>query len=172
MRNVLGAIVAVAIAALFVAVVILSPSVPSATLGTLPLGTGSFRPALDGTYVGPCRSGTLPIHWAAFVYQSDKPNTTFRLSGAWTASAPTSVEFGFSVNLSLPHDLENWIILAHCPLTSPNSTPPAPPPLPTSGSVNYSVTTLPGATLFLLVVRTFDSRDVVEVTEPFTATPE
>ncbi len=176
-RDPLPAIVAVAIIGLLVAVVLFVPSyppAPAATVGTLPLGVSSFRPSLDGTYYAPCRGGTLPIRWAVFLYQSNRPNTTFHLSGAWNATEPTSVEFGFSVNLTSTDVLRNWMPFAHCPLLPPNYTPPNPPTrptLPTSGSVDYDITTLPDATLFLLMVRTFDPSDVVQVTEPFTMTP-
>ncbi len=172
MRDPVVAILAVAIVALFLAVVVFVPSAPAGRIGTLPLGVTSFSPSITGTYYAPCAGGTLPIWWAAFLYQSNRPNATFHLSGAWTATKPTYVDFGFSANLTSPYILGDWRPFAHCPLMGPNYTPPppTPPPLPTSGSVGYNITTLPDASLFILVVRTFDSADIVHVTEPFTVT--
>lgn len=176
MRNILTVLVALAIAGLFLLTLAWAPPfAPAATIGTLPLGTGHFAPGLSGTYYAPCAGGTLPIRWAAFLWQSNEPNVTFHLAGAWDATRPTDVSFGFSVNVSPTAVLRDWMPVAHCPLMPvpppPPSSPPTPPPLPTSGRVDYNITTLPDATLFLLVFRTFDSADVITVTEPFTAIP-
>ena len=168
----LAPIVALAIVLLFAAAVILPPRPPVATIGALPLGEGAYSLGLDGTYFAPCFGGSIPIRWAVFLYQSNRSNTTFHLSGAWTASRPTLVQFGFSTNITSVSVLRDWGPIIHCPLVPPNYTPPVPqpPPLPISGSVDDRITTLPDATLFLLVVRTFDPSDVFVVTEPFTVT--
>lgn len=175
MRQALPALVALGIVGLFLVVLIVAPPfAPGARVGTLPLGTGSFALAMVGTYHAPCDGGTLPIRWAAFVWQSNRSNVTFHLTGAWTATRPTHVEFGFSMNLTSIEVLRDWVRFAHCPPLhvppAPPTTPPVPPSLPTSGRTDYNITTLPDATLFLLVIRTFDSADVITVTEPFTVT--
>lgn len=170
-RDPLPAIVVVAIAVLFAIVVVVAPSVPAVAMGTLPLGETLFRPALQGTYHARCLAGTLPIWSAVFLDQSNRSTTTFHLSGAWTATHPTSVEFGSSMNTTSIESYRDWWPFLHCPIFSGNGTPTQPPTLPTSGSVEDNVTTFPNATMFVLIVRAFDPSDIVQVTEPFTVTP-
>jgi len=176
MRHTLTIIVVLAVIALLVLVTVkVPPSASSIVVGSLPLQTGFLTLPNDGTYVAPCGAGSLPIRWAIFVYQSNRSNATFHLAGAWTASRPTSVDFGFSANITSMEDLRTWILFAHCPLRSggpsPPATAPTPPALPLSGSVDYRITTLPSATLFVLMFRSFSSSDVIEVNQSFTVTP-
>lgn len=177
MRQTLTIIVALGIIALFVLVnVKVPPTASPIRVGALPLGPGFVTLPNDGTYIAPCWGGTLPMWWAVFVYQSNRSNATFHLSGAWKASRPTDVAFGFSGNLTSMDDLRNWMPVAHCNPMLPSHPPPGPMPTPTSpllplsGSVDYDITTQPFATLFVLTLHSFAGGDVVEVTQPFAVT--
>lgn len=180
MRQSLTVLVVVAILALVVLVTVKVPlSASPIRVGALPLRAGFVTLFNDGTYTAPCGGGTLPMGWTAFVYQSNRSNVTFHLAGAWTASRPTEVEFGLWFNIATTDDLRNWEPFSHCnptipmppPSPPPNAPPPIPPALPYSGSVDDNVTTFPEATLFVLVFRSFDGGDTIEVTEPFTVAP-
>jgi hypothetical protein len=143
---------------------------PGIITGTFPVSAGFVVLPNPGSYLPLCSLTSFPTRWAVFISPTNGVNRSFHLTGTWKSIRPTGVEaFSFG-------DHDDPQVLAD--LGEPGSCPrsllyryPNPPPLPYGGTVDLNLTTFPGATRIVLVVFSFDSADVVTVTQPFALTP-
>lgn len=167
----LTVLVAVAVILVFSLVVLEIPEQPPRTVvGGLPVSPGFVTLPNPGTYAPMCSLTSFSTRWAVFLSTTNGANRTFHLTGAWTSTRGTgiwAIPFG---------DTDDPQVLAN--LVEPGSCPPAllrqfpgPPALPYSGKVDLNLTTYAGSTRLAVLLYSYDSADVVMITQSIALSP-